>query len=146
MIRVIHLGVGGRGRHWLDFVVDHPDCTSVACVDPDAPTLDAARGVGGLESSKFLASFDQAIQEVSADAVLIASPSFLHGQHVHQALDAGFAVMVEKPFSVDLDEALTLAGFQVTVGNKPSKLVYGYILVAFAAVGVGVLLVRPEQL
>jgi len=38
---------------------------------------------------------------------------------------------------------LMLAVFQVTVGHKPSKLVYGYILVAFAAVGVGVLLVRP---
>lgn len=42
--------------------------------------------------------------------------------------------------------ALTLLVFQITVGNKPSKLVYGYILVAFAAVGVGVMLVRPEQL
>ena len=38
---------------------------------------------------------------------------------------------------------LTLAVFQVIVGHRPSKLIYGYILVAFAAVGVGVLLVRP---
>jgi hypothetical protein len=38
---------------------------------------------------------------------------------------------------------LTLAAFQITVGHKPSKLIYGYILVAFAAVAVGVLLVRP---
>jgi uncharacterized membrane protein len=38
---------------------------------------------------------------------------------------------------------LTLAMFQLSVGNKPSKLVYGYILVAFAAVGMGVLLTRP---
>lgn len=38
---------------------------------------------------------------------------------------------------------LILAVFQATVGHKPSKLVYGYILVAFAAVAVGVLLVRP---
>jgi len=38
---------------------------------------------------------------------------------------------------------LALAVLQVTVGHRPSKLVYGYILVAFAAVGVGVLLVRP---
>lgn len=38
---------------------------------------------------------------------------------------------------------LTLVGFQISVGNRPSKLIYGYILVAFAAVGMGVLLVRP---
>jgi hypothetical protein len=38
---------------------------------------------------------------------------------------------------------LTLAIFQVTVGNKSSKLVYGYVIVAVAAVGVAVMLVRP---
>jgi hypothetical protein len=38
---------------------------------------------------------------------------------------------------------LTLAVFQITVGHNPSTLLYGYILVAFATVGVGVLLVRP---
>ena len=37
---------------------------------------------------------------------------------------------------------LTLAVFQLTVGNKPSKLVYGYILVAFAAVAMGIQLTR----
>jgi hypothetical protein len=38
---------------------------------------------------------------------------------------------------------LLLVVFQIVVGHRPSKLLYGYILVAFAAVGVGVLLVRP---
>ncbi len=38
---------------------------------------------------------------------------------------------------------LTLAVFQITVGHRPSKLIYGYILVAFAAVAMGVLLARP---
>ncbi|PON19163.1 hypothetical protein C2W62_04215 [Candidatus Entotheonella serta] len=38
---------------------------------------------------------------------------------------------------------LTLLTFQLTIGNKPSKMVYGYILVAFATVGMAVLLVRP---
>jgi hypothetical protein len=38
---------------------------------------------------------------------------------------------------------LILVAFQITIGHKPSKLIYGYILVAFAAVAVGVLLVRP---
>lgn len=38
---------------------------------------------------------------------------------------------------------LMLAVFQALVGHKPSKLLYGYILGAFAAVGVSVMLVRP---
>jgi hypothetical protein len=38
---------------------------------------------------------------------------------------------------------LVLAAFQVLVGHKPSKLVYGYILVAVLIVGISVILVRP---
>ena len=38
---------------------------------------------------------------------------------------------------------LVLLGFQVWVGNKPSKLVYGYLLVSVMIVGISVLLVRP---
>lgn len=38
---------------------------------------------------------------------------------------------------------LTLLAFQVLVGNRPSKLIYGYILVAFTIIGISVVLVRP---
>jgi uncharacterized membrane protein len=33
--------------------------------------------------------------------------------------------------------------FQILVGHKPSKLVYGYILVSILIVGISVMLVRP---
>src|SRR5262245_57620347 len=104
MISIIHLGVGSRGRHWLEFIAAHPDFTSVACVDAEQRALEAARALPNLENCKFSTSFEQASREVKADAVLIASPSFLHGRQALQALDAGFAVMVEKPFSLDLNE------------------------------------------
>jgi predicted dehydrogenase len=117
MISMIHLGVGGRGRHWLDFVADHPDFTSVACVDPDQRTLEAARALPSLETAGCFASLDEAVREVNADAVLIASPSFLHGAQVRDALDAGLAVMVEKPFSLDLGEALALVERAHTAGR-----------------------------
>ncbi len=38
---------------------------------------------------------------------------------------------------------LLLLVFQIMVGNKPSKLVYGYLLVSVIVVGISVLLVRP---
>jgi predicted dehydrogenase len=117
MISIIHVGVGSRGRHWLEFVADHPDFTRVACVDGDQRALEAARASRGLENCKFLTSFEQAIQEVKADAVLIASPSFLHGTQALQALDAGLAVMVEKPFSLDLGEALAVVERAHAVGR-----------------------------
>ena len=38
---------------------------------------------------------------------------------------------------------LLLLVFQIVVGHKPSKLVYGYILVSFIIVALSVLIVRP---
>jgi uncharacterized membrane protein len=38
---------------------------------------------------------------------------------------------------------LVLLTFQIAVGHKPSKLVYGYLLVSVVVVGLSVLLVRP---
>lgn len=105
---IIHLGVGGRGRHWLDFVAQHPDFESVACVDKDEQSLLDARALPGQTHGRFFTSVDEALLSVRADAVLIASPSFLHAQHTMRALEAGFAVMVEKPLANNLPEAVQL--------------------------------------
>jgi predicted dehydrogenase/predicted AlkP superfamily phosphohydrolase/phosphomutase len=105
-LRLIHIGVGLRGRHWLDIVSHHPDFVSVACVDPDEKALGVARSLPGQEHGRFFASVAEALAHVGADAALITSPSFLHTQHALQALDAGLAVMVEKPFGCRLPEAI----------------------------------------
>ena len=104
-IRVIHVGVGGRGRHWLEYVAEHPDYTAVACVDVSAPALQEARGAAGQEHGNFFADLTEAAAQVEADAALITTPSFLHAQQARQALDAGLAVLVEKPFGSTLHEA-----------------------------------------
>jgi hypothetical protein len=38
---------------------------------------------------------------------------------------------------------LVLGVFQVTVGHGPTKLIFGYVIVAFVIVGISVMLVRP---
>jgi predicted dehydrogenase/predicted AlkP superfamily phosphohydrolase/phosphomutase len=107
-IKIIHIGVGGRGRHWLEYVAQHPDLVAAACVDVDQKALESARRAPGQEHGKFFTSFEEAVAETQADAALITSPSFLHAQHALQALDAGLAVMVEKPFGCNLAEAQTV--------------------------------------
>lgn len=107
-IRIIHIGVGGRGRHWLDYVAQHSDFTAVACVDVDQKALQGIRQVPGQEHGKFFTSPEEAFAQTQADAVLVTSPSFLHAQHALRALDAGLAVMVEKPFGCNLAEAQTV--------------------------------------
>jgi hypothetical protein len=41
---------------------------------------------------------------------------------------------------------ITLLVFQIVVGNRPSKLIYAYIVIAFVIVGISVLIVRPVLL
>jgi predicted dehydrogenase/predicted AlkP superfamily phosphohydrolase/phosphomutase len=116
-IKIVHIGVGGRGRHWLDFVAQHPDFTAVACVDIDEKALESARRAPGQEHGTFRKSLQDALSRTQADAVLITSPSFLHSKHALEALDAGLAVMVEKPFGCNLAEAQTVVDRGRAVGR-----------------------------
>ena len=116
-IKIIHIGVGGRGRHWLDFVAQHRDFTAAGCVDVDDKALESARRAPGQEHGTFCKSLEDALSRTQADAVLITSPSFLHAQQALQALEAGLAVMVEKPFGCNLAEAQTVVDRARAVGR-----------------------------
>ena len=116
-VRLIHVGVGARGRHWLDIVAQHPDFVSAACVDPDEEALAAARALPGQEHGCFVTSLEEALARIQADAALITSPSFLHTQHTLQALEAALAVMVEKPLGCRLQEAIPVVERARAVGR-----------------------------
>jgi predicted dehydrogenase len=55
---------------------------------------------------------DEAVLELAhradVDLVSVHSPPFLHAPHVRAALDAGKAVLCDKPFALDADEAAAL--------------------------------------
>jgi len=46
-------------------------------------------------------------------------------------------------FGVKFLLVLLLIGFQFTIGNKPSKFIYGYLLVVLSVIALSVWLVRP---
>lgn len=104
-IRIIHVGLGIRGRHWLEFVRKYPDAATVACVDADQPTLDAAQRDHTSNACQYFTDLGTALRTVKADAALIASPSALHADHAVKALQAGLAVLIEKPFTCTVEEA-----------------------------------------
>jgi len=104
-LRFIHVGVGVRGRHWLDIVAQHPDFVSVGCVDSSEEALKTARGAAGQEHGNFFRTVEEAVSTVQADAALVASPTSLHVQHTLATLGAGLAVMVEKPLATSLTDA-----------------------------------------
>jgi len=108
-LRVIHVGLGGRGGHWLDFIAQRSDVISVGFVDSSREMIEKARARPNLANGKFFERLQDALAAVPADFVLIASPSFLHAQQSLQALNAGLAVLVEKPLGVTLPEAAAVA-------------------------------------
>lgn len=103
--KLIHVGVGGRGGHWLEYIAGRQDFQSVACVDVDQAALAKAGGKFGCAT---FTDLDQALAQTKADGVIVTSPSSLHGRQAMQALDAGFPVMVEKPLAPSLAEAVEL--------------------------------------
>ena len=102
-MRLIQVGTGGRGRHWLDFIARQDDADIVACVDIDNAGLEKIASDFGCQT---FTDFHEALTDVDADGVLVASPSGLHGEHSRMALKAGFAVMVEKPLAATFAEAV----------------------------------------
>jgi predicted dehydrogenase len=117
-IRIIHIGTGSRGRHWLQIVRDYPEATSVAFVDKDPKALDEVRKLVRQSSAQFHTDLRTALREVPADAALITSPSFLHAEHALQALEAGLTVLTEKPFATKLGDAYQVIEKARAVGKQ----------------------------
>src|SRR5512145_2056585 len=103
---IIHVGLGVRGRHWLEIVRDFPHMTSVACVDPEPPALDWARSRFPSLKNACYAHLEEALGETNADAAIVASPPPCHADHCLQALDKGLGILVEKPFTLTVKDAL----------------------------------------
>jgi predicted dehydrogenase len=116
-LRVIHVGVGGRGCHWLDFVAQRSDVISVACVDASRNVLDQARARPALKESAFFERLEDALRAVPADLVLLVTPSHLHAPQALQALDARLGVLIEKPLGLNVREAAAVVKRAHEVGR-----------------------------
>ena len=103
-MNIIHVGLGIRGRHWLEIVRDYAAATSVACVDPRAPALDWVKTHFPALWHACYEDLEKALKEIGADAAIISSPPAFHSTHAIMALKAGLAVMIEKPFATSLAE------------------------------------------
>ena len=104
-LRLIHLGVGGRGAWPLGLVRERADFESVALVDVDARPLASAREATGLGEAACFRALDDALGAVQADAVVVITPPELHVEHCLHAVRAGKHVLVEKPLATSLADA-----------------------------------------
>ena len=123
-LKVIFIGTGWRGRHWIRRVAAHRLFEPVAIVDPDP----AARQAVAEEFGELgLAPFEEvrsAAREVEAQVAIIAAVSWCRQENGLEALEAGWHLLVEKPFALSLEKAATIvrageeAGRVISVGQN----------------------------
>ena len=99
-IRIGVVGAGFMGRQHIDFIHAAPGAELAAVADP-APTRD------GFGCAAFASTSDM-LDAGGLDAVLIANPNALHVDTAIECLDAGLAVLLEKPVAVDYAQSLRL--------------------------------------
>ncbi len=101
-MKLIHIGVGTRGRQWLEIVRGDRRFASAACVDADPRALDWVRGRFPELRGVCFEEVDEALARVRAEAAVVASPPAYHANHTLSALGAGLAVLVDKPLATSL--------------------------------------------
>ena len=115
-IRVAVVGAGLRGKDWLREVRATPAYELVACVDSDQTVLKQAATKLSIPDEQCFDRLDQALDRTSCDAVIVVTSVPNHVEPCELALKRGLAVMVEKPFTVRLHEAVQL----VALADKKS--------------------------
>lgn len=107
-IRVTVAGMGERGREWAREVQADPAYELAACVDPDPAVLRRASADLRVPHGRCFAALQDALDRFPCEAVVVATPPDRHTAACEAALARGVAVLVEKPFTLRLDEAVGL--------------------------------------
>jgi myo-inositol 2-dehydrogenase/D-chiro-inositol 1-dehydrogenase len=116
------IGCGGMARELAITIRDRvPEARLVAGYDPYEPHRDRlCQEVGAAPA----ASLDELLARPDVDAVLVASPNFLHVEHVLAAAAAGKHVFCEKPMALTVADcdamiaACERAGLKLMVGQS----------------------------
>ena len=115
-LRVIHAGVGGRGRWPVEVLGADPRFQSVALVDVVEANLAAARALTGLAEGVCFTDVEAALDRVAADALVICTPTATHARFCQAGFAAGKHVLVEKGMTLDWQEANALVAEAAAAG------------------------------
>jgi predicted dehydrogenase len=106
MLRGIHVGLGGQGRHWVAVCRRHADdIEMVAFVEPAEASAAAAVERAGVPRERIFPTLGAALAAHPADFVLDVTPPAVHHLVASEALSAGLHVIGEKPMSDDFEAA-----------------------------------------
>jgi myo-inositol 2-dehydrogenase/D-chiro-inositol 1-dehydrogenase len=97
------LGTGGRGQYVGTLMANDPNARITAICDRYADRIDAAKTkIPGADKATTYRDAQQLLADSNVDAVLIASPVFLHPEHFEAAIAAKKHIYCEKPAGADV--------------------------------------------
>ena len=100
------LGAGGIATKFCDDLALLPDHDIAAVGARTAGSSDAFASRFGIE--RVHPSYADLVADPDVDAIYVATPHPMHHDAAHLAIEAGKAVLVEKPFTMDAAEARSL--------------------------------------
>ena len=104
------IGCGMMGREHMRNIALVEGAQLIAVADPDA----GSRALAAKEAERLgqtisvFADTDALLAQAKPDAVIIASPNFTHFDVVKPVMEAGCAVLLEKPMCTTISDALAL--------------------------------------
>lgn len=107
-IRIAIAGMGARGQDWVREVTAAPAFELAACVDVSPEALQRARARFGISSDQWFTDLQTALDTSLPNAVIVATPADCHAATCERLLERKLAVLVEKPFTLQLRDALRL--------------------------------------
>jgi myo-inositol 2-dehydrogenase / D-chiro-inositol 1-dehydrogenase len=99
MLHFALFGCGRIGRMHADNLVRHPKASLLHVYDV---VTEAAESVAAAHGAKAAGSIDEALADPAVHAVLIASSTDTHIDLIQRSVEAGKAVLCEKPIDLDI--------------------------------------------
>lgn len=116
-LRVAVVGAGRMGSdhaHRLAHRILRARVAGVVDVDLERASAVAAHA----GDAQVFGSFDEFLASGAADAVLLATPGFLHEEPLLKLIDAGIPVLCEKPLTPDPESSLRVLQAEVAAGRQ----------------------------
>lgn len=107
-IRIVCAGTGPRGQDWMREVQRAAGYELVGCVDSDSAILKEASDKFSIPADRCFTELEEAFATTSCDAVIVATSPDSHAPCCEAALARGLGVIIEKPFTTNLQRAIAL--------------------------------------
>ena len=101
-IRVGLIGAGSRGTYTATTLNKDPRAKIVAICDVVEGQVDKAKARIGAPDAKSYRNFQDVLADKDIDAVMIATPVYLHPEHFEAAVKSGKHIYMEKPAGLDV--------------------------------------------